>query len=47
MNTVKRLLVASVLMLLCGAAWAGKTRHVILLISDGVRWQEVFTGAVA
>jgi hypothetical protein len=45
MNTVKRLLVASVLMLLCGAAWAGKTRHVILLISDGVRWQEVFTGA--
>ena len=27
------------------AAWAGKTRNVMLVISDGVRWQEVFTGA--
>ena len=27
------------------AAWAGKTRNVILVIADGVRWQEVFTGA--
>lgn len=26
-------------------AWAGKTRNVILVITDGVRWQEVFTGA--
>ena len=26
-------------------AWAGKTRNVILVIADGVRWQEVFTGA--
>jgi len=26
-------------------ASAGKTRNVILVIADGVRWQEVFTGA--
>ena len=26
------------------AAWAGKTRNVILVIADGVRCQEVFTG---
>jgi hypothetical protein len=41
-----RLLVAACLALvLCPAAFAGKTRNVILVISDGVRWQEVFTGA--
>jgi hypothetical protein len=45
MKNFKRALVASVLMLLCGSALAGKTRHVVLVISDGVRWQEVFTGA--
>jgi len=28
-------------------AWAGKTRNVVLVIADGVRWQEVFTGADA
>lgn len=27
------------------AAAAPKTRHVVLIISDGLRWQEVFTGA--
>ena len=27
------------------AAWAAKTQNVILVIADGVRWQEVFTGA--
>src|SRR5262245_64147020 len=27
------------------AVSAGKTRNVILVIADGVRWQEVFTGA--
>lgn len=26
-------------------AWAGKTQNVIFVITDGVRWQEVFTGA--
>lgn len=26
-------------------AWAGKTQNVLFVIADGVRWQEVFTGA--
>jgi len=39
-----------VLCLCCGAAlqplWAQlKTRNVVLIVSDGLRWQEVFTGA--
>ncbi len=28
-----------------GAAFAGKTQNVVLIVSDGLRWQEVFTGA--
>ena len=24
---------------------AGKTRNVVLIVSDGLRWQEMFTGA--
>ena len=46
MNT-KSLVRAIVCVALCSAStvWAGKTRNVILVISDGVRWQEVFTGA--
>jgi hypothetical protein len=33
--------------LLVGAtgAFAGKTQNVVLIVSDGLRWQEVFTGA--
>ncbi len=27
------------------AAFAGRTRTVVLIVSDGLRWQEVFTGA--
>jgi len=41
----RALLVSSILLLVAPLAWAGKTRNVILVISDGVRWQEVFTGA--
>ena len=29
------------------AALAGKTRTVVLIVTDGLRWQEVFTGAEA
>ena len=37
---------AAAIAMFCGsAAWAGKTRNVVLVIADGVRWQEVFTGA--
>ena len=46
MNT-KPLVRAIACVALCSAsaAWAGDTRNVILVIADGVRWQEVFTGA--
>ena len=27
------------------AALAGKTQNVVLIVSDGLRWQEIFTGA--
>ena len=37
--------IACVALCCASAAWAGKTRNVILVIADGVRWQEVFTGA--
>ncbi len=30
-----------------GPALAGKTQNVVLIVSDGLRWQEVFTGADA
>jgi hypothetical protein len=33
------------LLLVVPAALAGKTRNVIFVISDGLRWQEVFSGA--
>jgi hypothetical protein len=35
------------LIALPGAAFAGKTQNVVLIVSDGLRWQEVFTGADA
>src|SRR6185295_16057004 len=41
----KVLIVAAAVLLGAPLAWAGKTRNVILVIADGVRWQEVFTGA--
>jgi hypothetical protein len=34
-------------LLLSTAAFAAKTQHVVLIVSDGLRWQEVFTGAEA
>lgn len=32
-------------LLLAGAAFAAKTQNVVLIVSDGLRWQEIFTGA--
>ena len=34
-------------MVQAGPLGAGKTRTVVLIVSDGLRWQEVFTGAEA
>ena len=39
------LLVPALLFFLAGAAFAQKTHNVVLIVSDGLRWQEVFTGA--
>jgi hypothetical protein len=37
---------SAIALILCAStAWAGKTKNVVLVIADGVRWQEVFTGA--
>ncbi|HZF17502.1 MAG TPA: alkaline phosphatase family protein [Steroidobacteraceae bacterium] len=41
---VKLFFLAAVGLSVASAAWAGKTQNVILVIADGVRWQEVFTG---
>jgi hypothetical protein len=43
-QSIKLLLIGLVGLLGASAAWAGKTQNVILVIADGVRWQEVFTG---
>ena len=45
MCRVAGVLIAAVLALAAYPATAGKTRNVVLIISDGVRWQEVFSGA--
>ncbi len=48
MSRFAKLLLTSFAGMTCAtAAWAGKTQNVILVIPDGVRWQEVFTGADA
>jgi hypothetical protein len=40
-----RLPLAALCLLLAGAALAARTQTVVLIVSDGLRWQEVFTGA--
>jgi hypothetical protein len=51
-GTLGNVLVVGMLLAAAGAAMpaaapapAGKTRNVVLIVSDGLRWQEVFTGA--
>ena len=36
---------AVLLCFVAGTGWAQQTRNVVLIVSDGLRWQEVFTGA--
>ena len=36
---------STLLVLAAAPALAGKTQNVVLIVSDGLRWQEVFTGA--
>src|ERR1035441_9700701 len=41
-----RIIAAGAAWLLCAsAAFAAKTQNVVLIVSDGLRWQEIFTGA--
>jgi hypothetical protein len=37
--------VGAMLLLFCSPGFAGKTKNVVLIVSDGLRWQEIFTGA--
>jgi hypothetical protein len=37
--------VAAMLLFAAASAYAGKTQNVVLIVTDGLRWQEVFTGA--
>ncbi|MEP6885309.1 MAG: alkaline phosphatase family protein [Gammaproteobacteria bacterium] len=39
------LAVSALLLLAATPAQAGKTQNVVLIVSDGLRWQEIFTGA--
>ena len=44
-HTLGNALALGVLLLAGAPALAGKTQTVVLIVSDGLRWQEVFTGA--
>jgi hypothetical protein len=46
-TNVARLAVVGLLLLGASAAFAGKTHTVVLIVSDGLRWQEIFSGADA
>jgi hypothetical protein len=44
-RTYDSLFLAVLLLLCCGPVSAAKTQTVVLIVSDGLRWQEIFTGA--
>lgn len=44
-STIHVLAIAALLLLGAAPALAGKTQNVVLIVSDGLRWQEIFTGA--
>src|ERR1039457_1424208 len=41
------LLIACVALLIAPATWAAHTQNVVLIVCDGLRWQEIFSGADA
>ena len=51
MHTAARLLrdaaLSALLLIGCSGAFAAKTQNIVLIVSDGLRWQEIFTGADA
>src|ERR1700674_5173514 len=46
-TTVNALALGALLLFGAAPALAGKTQNVVLIVSDGLRWQEIFTGAEA
>jgi len=44
-NFLRALSIGALLLFGAAPALAGKTQNVVLIVSDGLRWQEVFTGA--
>ena len=44
-TTLSALGVSTLLLFAAAPAQAGKTQNVVLIVSDGLRWQEVFSGA--
>ncbi len=42
---MRRFAAAALLALAGASAFAAKTQNVVLIVSDGLRWQEIFTGA--
>src|SRR5271170_5459583 len=46
-NPISSLAACLTLFICCGPVFAGKTENVVLIVSDGLRWQEIFTGADA
>ncbi len=42
---IKTLTAGMLLLLAASVASAGKTQTIVLIVSDGLRWQEIFTGA--
>src|SRR6202521_2986967 len=44
-TTVNALALGALLLFGAASALGGKTQNVVLIVSDGLRWQEIFTGA--
>src|SRR6202050_333112 len=44
-SRIVRLAAGALCLLFTAAAFAAKTQNVVLIVSDGLRWQEIFTGA--
>jgi len=44
-SRIVRLAAGALCLLFAAAAFAAKTQNVVLIVSDGLRWQEIFTGA--
>jgi hypothetical protein len=41
----RKWVIACLALLIVPAAWGAHTRNVVLIVSDGLRWQEIFSGA--